>query len=257
MHNQQAPILHTLFRRLVKVQSHKADLDMELDDNMASGLDEESEKKSQRSADRSLIATIALGMLRYARNSSSNALQGMMGHFLFAMNTATRSMEALHRLSQWVPYETVTGTLKANSLVAHEQLRQQVARRRFLFSSTNFHKRQNARSIGHGERGDKVTYSAAYVCVMNCCDKDDCEGCESLPHNSIDRSEAGRVTWTVFFPTKEQAEYLTLARNSLVGQALTRHCGKAMRKQRNDNGDIMHQIDDPPLQHIRAASGKA
>jgi hypothetical protein len=173
----------------------------------------------------------------YARNSSSNALQGMMGHFLFAMNTAKRSMEVLHRLGLSVPYETVTGTLKANSLVAHEQLRQQVARRRFLISSTNFHKRQYARSIGHGERGDKVTYPAAYVCVMNCCDKDDCEGCESLPHNSIDRSGAGQMTWTVFFPTKEQAEYLTLTRNSLVGQALMRHCGKAMRKQRNDNGE--------------------
>jgi hypothetical protein len=255
MDKQQAPILHALFHRLVKTESHNADLDIEGDTDMVSGLDEESEQKSQRPLDRSLIATTALGMLCYARNRSSNALQGIMGHFLFAMNTARSCMEVLHRLGLSVPYETVTATLKANSVAAQEQLRLQVSRRRFLISFNNYHKRQNARDIGH-ERGHEVTHSAGYVCLMKCCDKDKCE-CGSLPLNSIDHSGAKRVSQADFIPTKETAEYLTLTRNSLFGQALMRHCGKAMRKQRNDHGNIMHQVEDPPLQHIRAASGKA
>lgn len=52
----------------------------------------------QRPQDTGIIATTAVALLCYPKSDLSNALQGIVGYFLFDSNTAKRCIEVLHRL---------------------------------------------------------------------------------------------------------------------------------------------------------------
>ena len=148
--------------------------------------------------DRGLISTTALCMLCYGRSDRSNALQGLLSYFLFAINTAKRCVEVLHRLGLSVAYETVIRALRDNGEASHRKLLESVRKRRFFVSIDNMNIYRNVRDLRQHNRGHQVNYTVGYVCLMDC-GKEECSevGCKCGPllANIIDYSAAKDLSY--------------------------------------------------------------
>ena len=76
-----------------------------------------------------------------AKSDRSNALQGIVGYFLFASNTAKWCVEVLHHLGLTVAYRTMNSALRFNAEASLVKMREVVVNRRFFVSidNMNFH----------------------------------------------------------------------------------------------------------------------
>ena len=89
--------------------------------------------------------------LLYAKNDGFNALQGNMGYFLFASNTAKRCVEVLHRLGLTVTYTTVNSALKYKAKASLKKMREVVRSRRFSVAGYGSRKERLVRNIHNSD----------------------------------------------------------------------------------------------------------
>ena len=92
--------------------------ELELEDAPTQEIPEDQEVTWGR--DRILIATVALGILCYAKYQRSNILQVTAGYF--ADNTTKRMVENLYGMGFLVIYKTVRQALQANALTINKKL---------------------------------------------------------------------------------------------------------------------------------------
>lgn len=150
-HRQHAPILRSLLHRRTKADQYPPIQWSAGDEGAASGAGPGGRHWQM---DRSLISTAALSMLCYGRSDRPNALQGLLGYFLFAMNTDKRCVEVLHRLGLSVAYETVIRAPRDNGEASHKKLLETVRQCRFFvcFDNVNFYRNvrdQRQHNCGH------------------------------------------------------------------------------------------------------------
>ena len=115
-HRRHAPLVRNVLHRMTKADQYPPGLssaDHELEcDIPTTGRSGAGGQRRHR--DRGLIAITALCMFCYGRNDRPNALQGLLGFFLFATNTAKRCVEVLHRFGLSAAYETVIRALRGD-----------------------------------------------------------------------------------------------------------------------------------------------
>lgn len=169
-----------------------------------------------------------------------------MGYFLYASNTAKRCIEVLHRLGLSISYETVISALRRNGEASLKQLRKEIQHRRFFVSFDNMNFFQNVRDQRMHNHARQVNYTAGYVCIMECCGKQQCE-CGSLAAESIDRKAALALSFRDFDLADDRTDhYFQEAAAYLIGTALSRHFKKPAAQA----------IDRAPLSEIKAKPGR-
>ena len=129
-------------------------------------------------------------------------------------NTAKRRVEALHRLSLSVAYETVIRALRGDGNASHRKLLEAVRQRRFFVSFDNMSFYRNVRDQRQHNRGNQVNYTAGYVCLMDCggescsADEGECK-CGPLLASSIDYTAARDLSSAdVDLDTSDVREYV-------------------------------------------------
>ena len=110
---QYAPTLVALVPNLVGPNGGA--IDSELEDAGEEQPKGQRKLGNQRTRDTAIIATAAVALLCYAKSNRSNALQDIVGYFLFASNTAKWCAEVLHRLGLTVAYGTMNSALRFNA----------------------------------------------------------------------------------------------------------------------------------------------
>jgi hypothetical protein len=256
-HSQYAPTLHGILHGIVhKVHWRPSQAEA---------------PRKQRPYDRNLVATTAICMLSYARHSQSNGLQVSRPlsnrfqapdsgrYFLFASNTAKRTVEVLHRFGLSVSYETILKALRHNAEASRDILRKVIKEGRFFipFDNMNFYRKvRNQRTVN---RSHQVNYTAGFICVMDC----DCgagPGCEcgALPEPSIDHTAACLLSFKDFEIDSEDQTYLRDAACHLIGSVLKRHFNTAMSKQKDpETRQPRYSVPFPPLANIRVKENRA
>ena len=116
-------------------------------------MDSEDHRKAQkqRLRDTCIINATAVALLCYAKNDRPNALQGIVGYFLFASNTAKRCVEVLNRLGLTVTYKTVNSALKYNAEASLKKMREVVRSRRFSVAGYGNSKERLVRNIHNSD----------------------------------------------------------------------------------------------------------
>lgn len=94
-------------------------------------------EQTYRSLGKSLVATVSLCMLCYARNQQSNILQMITGYYAYADNTTKRMVEVLHRMGLTVVYNTVRLAINANAEAIRGKIKQMAWEQRFFVSYDN------------------------------------------------------------------------------------------------------------------------
>ena len=264
-HRRHAPLLRNLLHRMTKADPYPP----------GRGFTDNEPARSSSGAHRQhlhtdcgLISITALCMLCYGRSDRSNALQGLVGYFLFATNTAKRCTEVLHRLGLSVAYETVIRALRDNGDASHRKLLEAIRHHRFFVCFDNMNFYRNVRDQRQHNRGHQVNYTAGYVCLMNY-RKEECSAneaeckCGPLPANSINYAAAKELSYTdIDLDTPDMRYYVTAAFRTAMGEVLMRYFEEPMGKQRmtkqdGSPGEALYQVDAPPFEQIRARKGRA
>lgn len=99
---------------------------------------------SDRSQNKTTIATALLYMLSYSCGQQSNFLQMIIRHFLFANNVPKRCMESLYQIGVIMSSKTICQALKTNTnaILNNLQNHSMQFKKFFLsYNNMNFHKR--------------------------------------------------------------------------------------------------------------------
>jgi hypothetical protein len=182
-----------------------------------------------------------------------------VGYFLFASNTAKRTVEVLHRFGLSVLYDTILKALRHNAEASQDLLRKVVKEGRFFITFDNMNFYRNVRDQRFHNWSHEVNYTVGFICVMDC----DCgagPGCEcrALPKRSINHKAARLLTFKDFEIDSEDQIYLRDAACHLFGTVLKRQFGTAMSKQIDpETWQPRYSVPNPPLAHICVKQNRA
>ena len=182
---QYTPTLATLLSNLVGPNDGVMPVAQDSEDASAG----QRKPGNQRPRDTAIIVTTSMALLCYATSDLSNALQGIMGYFLFASNTAKRCIEVLHRLGLTATYGTINSALRFNAEASLVKMRKVVLNRRFFVSFDNMNLHCATRDQRRHNHSHQNNYTAGCICAMECCGEAECD-CGPLSADSIDRKAA-------------------------------------------------------------------
>ena len=95
------------------------------------------EDRSRDSRNKSLNATIILGLIGFCNSRLCNRLQSIMGYYLFATRTGKRTIAVLNRIGAGISYTSVVAALNANAERVQASIRERAGRQPLLYTYDN------------------------------------------------------------------------------------------------------------------------
>ena len=95
------------------------------------------EDRSRESRDKSLNATVILGLIAFCNSRRCNRLQAIVGYYFFATRTGKRTIAVMNRLGVGISYTSIVASLKANAERVGATLRERVTKQPLLYTYDN------------------------------------------------------------------------------------------------------------------------
>ncbi len=237
-----APLLISILRTCTGMKSVDDDQELysdneedrlELGDAPPQEIPEDQEVTQGRNC--TLIATVALCILCYAKNQHFNILQVTAGYFAYADNTTKRMVENLHRMGFLVIYEIVRWALQANALAINKELQKKAWEQRFFLSFDNMNFYKYRRDQGLHNKGQQVAYPTGYVCFM-CSDGDNqVDGNweqRYLDADAIEYSAVNKLVAKDFLLDSNDLEHCSRSVRYILSNILSTYFPQALNKQK-------------------------
>jgi Family of unknown function (DUF6589) len=197
----------------------------------ASSAQEPLEKKALRRQKQQTVRWVtAFSTMCYAKKSSANLYQMVLGYYLVSANTPKRVFEVLHSLGISVSYSSVIRTMKTIAEKAFQSLRNLPSEQpRFWISFDNmdFHARVRDQRLDH--QGSLMHYCAGYVAINR-----DGDIGQMLTTKDINMSCAAKISASDIFLSTSDQKYLQNAFHFGAYTILSSYCSDSMSYMKND-----------------------
>ena len=205
----------------------------------------------RREKKQSLLMTVVICVLSYARSQKSNLLQSHVGYFLAASRTPKAVLEVLHRCGLSVKYETVTDTFRNVAKLSVEDLKKFASTFPSFFVSfdnANFYARVRDETLHN--IAEMLNYTVGYVAF---------NPLSRVPRLftrlDIDRTELMKITPIDIMPTLEDLRQQRRAFEVGIYDTLVKYCAVHLSKAKETRPEMkpfkIPEIYRIPLQKLK------
>ena len=189
------------------------------------------EKKAVRIQKQQTVRWVtAFSTMCYAKSSSANLYQIVLGYYLVSANTPKRVFEVLHLLGVSVSYNSVVRTMKTIAKKALQNLQTLPSEQPqfwISFNNMDFHAQVRDQRLDH--QGSLMHYCAGYVAINR-------EGDigQMLTTKDINMSLATQISESDIFLSSSDQKYLQNAFHFGAYTILTSYCSNSMSYTKNN-----------------------